>query len=203
MAAAMRPNALPSRLLIKTNNNTNTTLDNNNNNNNNTDPRSFSPPPAYNRIIGSNVDLSRAVQLTTRVETSEDSDSDLESLSSITVHINTSVTVSGDNNTVCLTDTLDASAKANASALVKAMQDASPGQCGIPMIDEEGRPRPLNIHVDAGLTIAGAGNIIGDEASVVNISRRRRQEDSSDDDDDDDDQGVQARSPAKRLCCGQ
>ncbi|RDA85653.1 hypothetical protein CP532_3547 [Ophiocordyceps camponoti-leonardi (nom. inval.)] len=201
MAATIRTNTLPSRLLIKTNNNNNTIDNNNNNNNNNAaDPRSISPPPAYNRIIGPNLDLSRAIQLTTRVEASEDEDSDLESLSSgISLRINTSVTVSGDNNTVCLAETLDASAKAHASAVVKAIQDASPGHCGIPMIDEEGRPRPLTIHVDAGLTIAGAGNIIGDdEAVVANLSRRRRQDDS------DDDEEVQASSPSnKRPCFGQ
>ncbi|RDA94184.1 hypothetical protein CP533_6552 [Ophiocordyceps camponoti-saundersi (nom. inval.)] len=188
METPMRTTTIPSRFLVKTNNNSTTT-----------DARSITPPPAYNRVVGPNIDLSRAVRLgnsSVSVDTSEDEDSDLESLSAINFRINTSVTVSGDNNTVCLADTIESSAKANADAFLKALKDGSAGKCGIPMIDEEGRPRPLTIHVDAGLIITGAGNLIGDEAAVANLSRRR-QEDSDDDDDD-----SRASSPAKRICMG-
>ncbi|KAM4055064.1 hypothetical protein HRG_005873 [Hirsutella rhossiliensis] len=120
-----------------------------------------------------------------------------EGLSAISLHINTSVTVSSDNNMVCLADTPANHANAIAHAVVKALQESSSGQCGIPMIDEEGRPRPVRIHVDAGLTVGGAGNVIGNEAVVQEAARQRggdllrRRRSQSDDDDDE-------ASPAKR-----
>lgn len=121
-----------------------------------------------------------------------------DGLSAISLRINTSITVSSNDNMVCLAETPADHANAIAEAVVKAIQQHSSGQCGIPMIDEEGRPRPIRIEVDAGLTVEGTGNVIGKEAVVAEVLRqkgqclrRRRQESDHDDAED-------AAGPSKR-----
>ncbi|PNY27317.1 Uncharacterized protein TCAP_02753 [Tolypocladium capitatum] len=183
---------------------------------NNTHPHS--PPPAY--TPGRHMDLrtmtarqlqqSRATQpapvLVDRspmatflsgsamVDDHEDSD---DGLSAISLRINTSITVSSNDNMVCLAETPADHANAIAEAVVKAIQQHSSGQCGIPMIDEEGRPRPIRIEVDAGLTIEGTGNVVGRESIVAEVVRqrgkalRRRRQESEEDDED-------AAGPSKR-----
>lgn len=98
-----------------------------------------------------------------------------EGLSSISLRINTSVVVSSNSNVVVLADTPADHANAIAHAVVKALESSS-GQCGIPMIDEEGRPRPVHIHVDAGLTVGGAGNVVGNRAVVHEAARQSANE---------------------------
>ncbi|PFH59243.1 hypothetical protein XA68_12614 [Ophiocordyceps unilateralis] len=194
MAASINTSPIPTRVLIK-----------DNNNDDSDHPRS--PPPAYalkgsalDLIVSRSAELSHLhrVPLTTLVDTADDSsvDSD-EALSAINLSINTSVTVSSNNNTVCLADPAS-NANAIAHAVVKALQDGSAGQCGIPMIDEDGRPRPLRIHVDAALTVKGAGNIVGNESAVVAVSRRRGWESEGESEDE---QLSDASSPSKRRCC--
>lgn len=103
----------------------------------------------------------------------EDEDDQEESISPISLRINTSVLISKNNNLVCLTDTPASHANAIARAVVKAIQENSSGQCGIPMIDEDGRPRPVKIEVDAGITVEGSGNVVGNEAIVNQVLRQR------------------------------
>lgn len=122
-----------------------------------------------------------------------------EGSSPISLRINTSISVTQDNNLVCITDSPEQQAKAIAHAVVRAMQENSSGGCGIPMIDEDGRPRPINIEVDASVAVEGSGNVVGSEA-VVNealLQRRRsplrRQRDETDAEDD-------SAASAKRRC---
>ncbi|KAG6002337.1 hypothetical protein E4U54_000903 [Claviceps lovelessii] len=96
--------------------------------------------------------------------------------SSICLRINTSVRVSSNNNHVCLNETPAEHANAIARAVVHAVQQNSSGQCGIPMIDEDGRPRPVRIEVDAGLEVHGQGNVVGNEKFVVEILRQQQQQ---------------------------
>ncbi|KAL6868657.1 hypothetical protein J3F83DRAFT_737913 [Trichoderma novae-zelandiae] len=103
----------------------------------------------------------------------EDEQDQEESISPISLRINTSVLISKNNNLVCLTDTPASHANAIARAVVKAIQENSSGQCGIPMIDEDGRPRPVKIEVDAGITVEGSGNVVGNEAIVNEVLRQR------------------------------
>lgn len=107
-------------------------------------------------------------------------------LSPISLRINTSINVTKNNNLVCITDTPTSSANAIAQAVVGALQEKSCGNCGIPMIDEEGRPRPLNIEVDASMAIDGSDNIVGHEGFIKQVLRqgdalRRRREADEDD----------------------
>ncbi|KAG5964542.1 hypothetical protein E4U57_005222 [Claviceps arundinis] len=111
-------------------------------------------------------------------DSTEDSDTDTDdSPSGIILRINTSVRISSNNNHVCINETPAQHANAIARAVVHAIQENSAGQCGIPMIDEDGRPRPVRIEVDAGLEVHGEGNVVGHEAFVRDYLRgqRRRQ----------------------------
>ncbi|KAG6100925.1 hypothetical protein E4U30_003438 [Claviceps sp. LM220 group G6] len=111
-------------------------------------------------------------------ESTQDSDGDTDdSPSGIILRINSSVRISSNNNHVCINETPAQHANAIARAVVHAIQENSAGQCGIPMIDEDGRPRPVRIEVDAGLEVHGEGNVVGHEAFVRDYLRgqRRRQ----------------------------
>ena len=127
----------------------------------------------------------------------DDQEESEDGFSAISLRINTSITVSSNDNMVCLAETPAEHANAIAEAVVKAIQQHSSGQCGIPMIDEDGRPRPIRIEVDAGLTVEGTGNVIGKESIVAEVLRqrgqslRRRRQDSEGDDED-------AAGPSKR-----
>lgn len=103
---------------------------------------------------------------------SADDEHDPES-SPISLRINTSINVSRSNNVVCLATSPAEQANAIAQAVVKALHEGSSGQCGIPMIDENGAPRPLRIEVDAGLVVDGTGNVVGSSDSVNEVLRQR------------------------------
>ncbi|KAK0389566.1 hypothetical protein NLU13_3141 [Sarocladium strictum] len=94
--------------------------------------------------------------------------------SPICLRINTSVNITQSNNIVCLSDTPPAEhATAIANAVVKAMQENSSGNCGIPMIDEDGRPRPIKIEVDASMLVEGSGNVVGSQPIINEFLRQR------------------------------
>ncbi|KAI5466192.1 hypothetical protein BGZ63DRAFT_420696 [Mariannaea sp. PMI_226] len=124
--------------------------------------------------------------------TDDDSEqTDPESSTPINLRINASINVNRNNNVVCLDTTPAENANSIAQAVVKAMMEGSAGRCGIPMIDENGAPRPLRIEVDAGMVIEGEGNIVGSRQAVSDILRRqplplslrRRREDDIEDQD--------------------
>ncbi|CAF3577615.1 unnamed protein product [Fusarium graminearum] len=164
-------------------------------------PKENTPPPAYTpRRIPSNI-ASLATQLlevrnsmanaagriqerqtatmntplSSTVMASDDQDQDetSETSSPISLRINTSVNVSRSNNVVCLTATPAGQANAIAKAVVQALHEGSSGRCGIPMIDESGCPRPLNIEVDAGLVVEGTGNVIGTRDIIGELLQKR------------------------------
>lgn len=93
--------------------------------------------------------------------------------SPIHLRINASVRVCNSDNLVCFDKSPAEHANAIAKAVVQAIEEHSSGKCGIPMIDEDGRPRPISIDVDAGVTIEGKGNIVGGRSTVCNALARR------------------------------
>ncbi|KAG6300586.1 hypothetical protein E4U09_006671 [Claviceps aff. purpurea] len=110
-------------------------------------------------------------------DSTEDTDTDTDtddSPSGIILRINSSVRISSNNNHVCINETPAQHANAIARAVVHAIQENSAGQCGIPMIDEDGRPRPVRIEVDAGLEVHGEGNVVGHEVFVRDCLREQR-----------------------------
>lgn len=174
-----------------------------------------SPPPAYSsqprlslprvpagqtqfypKIAQQPVQIERSV-LAALISGAEDEDTGPEgdaedTQSPIILRINTSIRISDNNNVVCFNDHPAEQAKAIARAVIVVLQENSSGQCGIPMVDEDGRPRPVRIEVDAAVDVGGTGNIVGNEKIVMNAMAQRvcrRQRDDSEDDDE---------SPAKR-----
>ncbi|KAL2759131.1 hypothetical protein ACRALDRAFT_2090329, partial [Sodiomyces alcalophilus JCM 7366] len=105
---------------------------------------------------------------------SPDPDEDpLEELSPINLRISTRVNVSRDNNLIALPCSPSEQAGATADAIVRAFKSSTVMEGGIPMIDQDGRPRPVKIEVDAGITVEGSSNIIGTEAIIADVLRSR------------------------------
>ncbi|EHL02400.1 hypothetical protein M7I_1475 [Glarea lozoyensis 74030] len=83
-------------------------------------------------------------------------------LSEIHLRINTPLTIQGNNNTV----SIDTAMNANKIQLgvVNALRQMTSAAMGVPMIDEDGRPRPIKISVNAEIRVVGTGNVVGDKA---------------------------------------
>lgn len=192
----------------------------------NTRPAAASPPPAYTprrqpdlaaltaRAIQARHGLSSIGQMlqpsSSTIATlldSADDEHDPEDSSPISLRINTSINVSRSNNIVCLANSPADQANAIAQAVVKALHEGSSGQCGIPMIDENGAPRPLRIEVDAGLVVDGTGNVVGSSDSVNEVLRQRndttvlgrrpREESAVEDEQEEDEEDIYSH-PSKR-----
>lgn len=117
--------------------------------------------------------------------------------SAITVRISTAVRVTGDHNVMCLAADPAATARFVAEAVTRVLRGGgAEARGGIPMIDEEGRPRPLRIEIEAGTDVRGEGNVVGGEAVVMRALGKRRRgldgcNDDGDGDDDDEEMGVE------------
>ncbi|KAH8176079.1 hypothetical protein LIA77_04497 [Sarocladium implicatum] len=129
-------------------------------------------------------------------------------MSPISLRINTSINVTKSNNVVCIGDAPPADhANAIAKAVVEAMQENSTARSGIPMIDEDGRPRPINIEVDASMLVEGSGNIVGSSVAVTEIlrqqglARRRRHLGDGDEEQEEEEEEQADGSPTKRRRC--
>lgn len=102
-------------------------------------------------------------------------DEDCERLSPIHIRVNAAVRISTNDNLVVLAATPEQSVGTITAAVLSAIKQGSSMNCGIPMIDEWGRPRPVRVEVDAGMDISGSGNVVGSEAVVLDAIRRRHQ----------------------------
>lgn len=102
---------------------------------------------------------------------------DVDSTSAITVRISTAVRVSGRNNTVHIAVSPAATARLVAQAVTRVIRGGGAAERGgIPMIDEEGRPRPLRIEIEAGVEVRGSGNVVGGVEGVVRAAGKRGRE---------------------------
>lgn len=118
-------------------------------------------------------------------------DDDVDDRSPIELRIMTTVQVEGDNNTILLTASPAEHAKAIAEAVTAMIRQAGGMDGGIPMIDEEGRPRPFKIYVAAGMNIEGSGNVLGNADHVMrHLGRKRKRDDNGGDEDGDGDGAV-------------
>ena len=82
-------------------------------------------------------------------------------LSAIKIVIRCPVVVKGDNNVIDMDSAL--SANKIAHAVVNALKGISMSGHGVPMIDEEGRPRPITVTAIADVTVTGSRNYVGDK----------------------------------------
>jgi hypothetical protein len=90
-----------------------------------------------------------------------DDDSLPKSLSAINIIIRCPLFIKGDSNLVAV----DTSGSANkiAQGVVGALKTMSMSGHGVPMIDEDGRPRPISVTATAEVRIDGSKNVVGDK----------------------------------------
>ena len=105
----------------------------------------------------------------------EDAEEEDTTRSPIEIRVNAGVRAAGDDNFIGLLGTPAQYASEIANAVLAAVRQASSAHVGIPMIDEDGRPRPLRIEVDASLDINGSRNVLGPEVMVREVNHRRAQ----------------------------
>jgi hypothetical protein len=99
----------------------------------------------------------------------DDDDDELpeDSLSHISITIKAHVTIIGNNNALSVDPAMTGSKIA--VAIVSGLRQMSGIAGGVPMIDENGRPRPIIVDVDAGTKIQGSYNIIGEKAVYATV----------------------------------
>ncbi|KKY31663.1 hypothetical protein UCDDA912_g08387 [Diaporthe ampelina] len=106
-----------------------------------------------------------------------DDDDDDDDRSPVELRITTTVQVEGDNNAILLTALPAEHARAIAEAVTATVRQAGGMNGGIPMIDEEGRPRPFKISVSAGMNIEGSGNVLGNADHIMRFLGGKRKRD--------------------------
>lgn len=106
-----------------------------------------------------------------------DDDADDDDRSPIELRITTTVQVEGDNNAILLTAMPAEHARVITEAITATVRQAGGLNGGIPMIDEEGRPRPFRISVSAGMNIEGSGNVLGNADHVMRFLGKRKRDD--------------------------
>ena len=93
----------------------------------------------------------------------DDEDDEQEPTSNVSITIKAAVTITGNNNVISI-DSAATGCKI-AVAIVTGLRQISGIAGGVPMIDENGRPRPIIIDVDAGTRIEGSDNVLGEKAA--------------------------------------
>lgn len=111
----------------------------------------------------------------------DDDVDDDDDRSPIELRITTTVQVEGDNNAILLTATPAEHARVITEAVTATIRQAGGLNDGIPMIDEEGRPRPLRISVSAGMNMEGSGNVLGNADHVMRFLGKRNRDDGGGD----------------------
>jgi hypothetical protein len=87
--------------------------------------------------------------------------------SPINIKISSPITVIGDGNLIAI-DPVDV-ASSIAHCIVRSIKYCSMARAGIPMIDEEGRPRPIDVQVDAKIKVHGTKNTVGKKAVLFGL----------------------------------
>jgi hypothetical protein len=119
-----------------------------------------SPPPAYTYYPS-------VPQLAAQID-EEHPDSDMDSTPSpIIISISSPVTIIGHTNLLAIDPT--EMGTNIAQSIVRSIKEASVCSAGIPMFDEEGRPRPIEIRVDAGIKVQGTNNTVGEKAVLFGL----------------------------------
>ncbi|CAL3963798.1 hypothetical protein PZA11_001311 [Diplocarpon coronariae] len=101
-------------------------------------------------------------------ESDGDDEPPLVPASAITMYISVPLLIKGDSNLVALEPSLTANKVS--LGIIEALKSMAYGQTGVPLVDEEGRPRPINVHVNAATTVEGAKNLVGERAVMERIA---------------------------------
>ena len=83
--------------------------------------------------------------------------------SAINITIRCPIVVKGDNNIIGIDTALNTNRIAH--GIVTSLKTMSMSGNGVPMIDEDGRPRPITVTAIADITITGSRNMVGDKVS--------------------------------------
>jgi hypothetical protein len=96
----------------------------------------------------------------------EDED-ELDLLSPIEIIIRTPIHVNGNNNTV----SIDAGTIGSrvAYSVIQSLRQLNGLAGGIPVIDQDGRPRPIKVEIDADMQITGSDNTVGENAVLMKM----------------------------------
>ena len=127
---------------------------------------------AHRPVLGESRVFQRPL-ITTMLPDESEHNEGLEGMSPLSLCIKTSINITKGNNLICLTESPASHANMIAEAVAQAIQKSSSGNCGIPMIDGNGNPRPVKIEVDAGMVVDGIGNVIGNEKVIDEVLRQR------------------------------
>jgi hypothetical protein len=98
----------------------------------------------------------------------EEDDNEQEAASNVSITIRAGVTITGNNNVISV-DPSTTGCKI-AVAIVTGLRQISGISGGVPMIDENGRPRPIIVDVDASTKIEGSDNFLGEKAAAAAAS---------------------------------
>lgn len=115
--------------------------------------------------------------------------------SAITVRISTAVRITGDNNILHVAADPATTARFVAEAVTRVLRGGGAQERGgIPMIDEEGRPRPVRIEIEAGTEVHGEGNVLGGKELVMRaLGKRRREMEHEEEEEDEEQRALQRR----------
>jgi hypothetical protein len=129
-------------------------------------PEARAVPPPAPKVDVSSVLSNAQVHSDSSVNADVFEETSSEELSAIEMHVDASIVIKGNNNVVLLDSSPAERADSVFMAISKALQEHSSGRCGIPMIDEDGRPRPIHIKANVGMKIDGAHNLVGNEKLI-------------------------------------
>jgi SpoVK/Ycf46/Vps4 family AAA+-type ATPase len=130
--------------------------------------QSNSPPPSY--TMASQLDHSLMSNPPAHVF-EEDDDYEQEVAPNVSITIRAGVTVKGNHNIISV-DPSTTGCKI-AVAIVTGLRQMSGVSGGVPMIDENGRPRPITVDVDASTKIEGSDNFLGEKAVATATSAKQ------------------------------
>ncbi len=131
---------------------------------NSTTPSPLPPPPVYTYLPSGAQMEYRAGPLIHDCGHHNDEESPF---STILFNIISPISIIGDNNIVTIDPMQNAANIAN--TILRSLKEASTCNAGVAMIDEEGRPRPIEVRVDAGIKVEGGKNIVGEKAVVMGL----------------------------------
>ena len=145
-----------------------------NGNSTQTPTQTITPPPAYSGGVPPSMSSSPTGHLAPVAHNNPDysddegeeygeieDDSLAKSLSAINIIIKCPLFIKGDSNLVAVDNS--GSASKIAQGVVGALKTMSMSGHGVPMIDEDGRPRPITVTVIAEVRIDGSKNVVGDK----------------------------------------
>jgi hypothetical protein len=129
------------------------------------------PPPAYGGRAPPSTSLLSTIPLLHDTDDGADYSDDEEDgdeegqdgsvPSAIKLHVKCPLSVNGDHNIVGVDTAVNVTRVAQ--GIFKALKEMGVNGHGVPLVDEDGRPRPITITASAEITITGSKNFVNDK----------------------------------------